>query len=296
MKHIKHKYNQNRIGGRLLCMIMALLLTASSQGIAQCPPGPPRYDLETQAVFLSPKTSAGIGETITVHVTLVNNGPCIIPKGEATAHVTLSSVFLDLAEPLNFVNGCKSGPWTYVGVVSSGEQHNLFFRNNEGPMPLAGGAFCGFTFEVKGKSATPTGKPSDITVVSGLHPTTTGYEGNINNQFAAAKLPVTGSSAPAALSDFNIDAKDCNAILKWKTSSETTIDSFVVEYSANDTLFNKVGILPAKKSKTGSTYEFANDQGNGRGYYRLKTLYADRRSIYSKTLNTTTTCKVKKGF
>ncbi len=301
LKHIKTQNQQKRNSSRMLCFAIAILFLQATGVIAQCPPGPPQYDLKTQAVLTNPATSVATGQKLTVTVKLVNNGPCSIPKGEATAHVTLNAAILDLESPLNFRNTCGPGPWTYMGVISSEGQYNLFFRNNDGPVPI-GATNCGLSFDLKARSATPSSKPSDITVVSGLHPTTTGYDGNINNQFAGTVLAVTGTripepvkniKAPTAVADFSIKADNCNAVLKWKTLPGSRVENFEVEYSATETNFIKVGVVLAA---TGPSFEFTHDQGNGRGYYRLKEIQPGGKFVYSKTINITTTCKVKKGF
>ncbi len=38
----------------------------------------------------------------------------------------------DVGTPINFSDGCKQ--WTYLGAVSNAKQHNLFFRNDGGPI------------------------------------------------------------------------------------------------------------------------------------------------------------------
>ena len=276
MKHLNNKLK--RTTGRLFLLTMGLFLLTASRGVAQfCPALGSQYDLESVSIFTTAFPSIGIGQATTVNVTLGNNGPCPIPIGEANAQVTLSSVYFDLVGPTaTFVSTC--GIWTLLGITTSGGlggQHNLFFRNNGAPVPV-GGAFCGFTFVIRGANVTPPGLPGDISLVSGLNAlTTTGFDANILNQFANSKLAVTAFIVPVILSDFSGVANSCNGVLSWKTVTEDNVDRFEIEYSASGANFTKVGTVDAKNTSDGAQYRFVNAQGTGRGNYRLKIIDND---------------------
>ena len=68
-----------------------------------------------------------------------------------------------------------------------------------------------------------------------------------------------------------------------------------MEYSPDGSSFVKVGTV-AGRSATGSNYEYAYSQGNGKGFYRLKIGSATGGITYSKVVNVITKCNQKKVF
>lgn len=144
--------------------------------------------VDLQAVSIDPSAlSINVGQTAQIFVAMRNNGPAAIPVGEATAQVTLSSVYLDLGTPLNFTNAC--GQWTYLGNVPGVGTNNLFFQNNAGAIPA--GFTCTFQFDVKGKAG--SGGPSGITLASSLSATATTSDNDGSNQAATTEVTVTGT-------------------------------------------------------------------------------------------------------
>lgn len=118
-----------------------------------------------------------------------------------------------------------------------------------------------------------------------------------DNSTTSVKVIATKSvPVVSVLSDFNISAKNCDAILSWKIEPKNKIDSFEVEYSKNDLQFTKVGALPSNNSSSDEAYQYVYDQGNGKGYYRLKLLEKGGKFSYSKTVSVETKCIIKKGF
>jgi hypothetical protein len=271
-------------------LFLSLLLLASTSELrAQC------IDVDLQAVSIDPgHTSIGKGQTTTITVVMKNHGSCPIPAGDATTQVTLSAVYLDLGTPVNFIDGCKQ--WTYLGAVSNAKQHNLFFRNDGGPIPPDGKA-CSFHFDVKGKIVSSA--PIAITLASSLSATAKTADINGNNQSVSTELHVTAVAVPPPpelITDIGVTAKECDAMLKWKVSSNNRIDSFEVEYGINGTQFTKVGAMPVKNTADGLTYEYTHYQGIGSGYYRLKIINRNGKFSFSKTVNIDTKCIIKKGF
>jgi len=255
---------------------------------AQC------IDVDLQAVSIDPgHTSIGKGQQTTITVVMKNHGSCSIPVGEATAQVTLSAVYLDIGTPVNFSDGCKQ--WTYLGAVSNAKQHNLFFRNDGGPIPPDGKA-CSFHFDVKGKAI--TNAPVSITLASSLSATAKTGDVNGNNQSVSTELHVSAVAAPPPpelITDFSITAKECDATLKWRASSNNTTDSFEIEYGINEAQLAKVGALPVN-SNGSLSYEYTHFQGIGKGYYRVKAINKGGKSSYSKITSIDTKCIIKKGF
>jgi len=248
-------------------------------------------NVDLQAVSIDPTLpTIGINQVGQIVVAMKNNGPSVIPVGEATAQVTLSSVFLKLAVPFNFTDAC--GQWTYLGNVPGVNTHNLFFQNNAGAIPV-GGPFCSFQFSVAGNNVTAA--PSGITLASSLSAGATTSDVDGSNQAATTEINVTATVLPVVLSDFNITASSCNGILNWKTASEQNVKSFDVEYSANGTQFSLVGTVSAKNAAEGSVYRYVNAQGTGKGFYRLKIVDNDGHAGYSKTISIDTKCSGTKS-
>lgn len=165
---------------RTLLPLALLCMATSSKVQAQL--------VDLQAVSIDPGAlSINVGQTTQIFVAMRNNGPNPIPVGEATAQVTLSSVFLDLGTPLNFTNAC--GQWTYLGNVPGVGTHNLFFQNNAGAIPNA--TTCTFQFDVTGKAG--SGGPSGITLASSLSATATTSDNDGSNQAATTEITVSGT-------------------------------------------------------------------------------------------------------
>jgi hypothetical protein len=272
-----------------LFLLLLLFLTTATGLQAQC------IDVDLQAVSIDPgHTSIAKGQKTTITVVMKNHGSCPIPAGEATAQVTLSAVYLDLGTTVNFSDMCKQ--WTYLGAVSNAKQHNLFFRNDGGSIAPDGKA-CSFHFDVKGKAI--TNAPVAITLASSLSATAKTADVNGNNQSVSTELHVSAVATPPPpelITDFNVTAKECDAILKWKVLSNNAIDSFEIEYGANETQFTKVGAVPVNTTTGGLTYEYTHYQGIGRGNYRLKIIDRDGKFSFSKTVSIDTKCIIKKGF
>jgi len=271
-------------------LFLSLLSLTTIMGLqAQC------IEVDLQAVSIDPgHTSIGKGQTTTITIAMKNHGTCPILTGEATAQVTLSAVYLDLGTPINFSNNCKQ--WTYLGAVSNAKQHNLFFRNDGGSIP-AGGTTCSFHFDVKGKAV--TNAPVAITLASSLSATAKTADVNGNNQSVSTELYVSATAVPPPpelVTDFNVTAKECDAILKWKVSSASPIDSFEIEYGTNESQMTKVGAVAAKTTADGLTFDYSHYQGIGRGYYRLKIINKNGKFSFSKIENIDTKCIIKKGF
>ena len=275
MKQLNNKLKN--AGSRLLLLTTALIFMTASKVGAQ--------NVDLQAVSIDPTVSTiGVGSTGFIVVSMKNNGPSVIPVGEATATVTLSSVYLNLAIPFGFADAC--GQWSYLGNVPGAGTFNLFFQNNAGPIPV-GGAPCSFQFRVAGKAVTPV--PSGITLASSLSPGATTSDVNGTNQGATTEINVS-MVLPVVLSDFNVTASSCNGVINWKTVSEEKVSSFEVQYSSNGVQFTKVGAVQPKNSASGSAYKYVNDQGTSKGYYRLKIIDVDGQFVYSRIISIDTKC------
>ncbi len=200
---MQNQTNANRIISRLFLLATILLLVNASRAIAQCPPGTPQFDIQSVSILATP-SPVSVGQVATIRARIRNNGPCDIPTGGASAQVTISSTYFDCntgLTPVNFQNICPTGPWSLLGVITGGGQHNLFFRNNAGSIP-AGGQ-CEFTFQIRGLNITPCGFPGDITLVSDVNQSP-GFDPQPLNQFVGTTLavnPATSITCPSNITD-----------------------------------------------------------------------------------------------
>ena len=275
-----------KIGKSLLVMTMGLFFMNAAMAQEPCN----KVDLQGVSIDPIPGTIKK-GQTASIVVAMKNNGPCVIPKGDATAQVTLIGEFLEPGAPVNFIDIC--GQWSYLGVISKDGNHDLFFQNNAGAIPL-GSQYCYFQFDVIGKADTKSA--TGITLVSTLGATSMMVDMNGRNQAASTELKVTSSALPFVLSDFGVSANNCAANLNWKTSAEKNVTTFEIEHSTDGYQFTTAGKVPAKKNAKGSTYTFTYEQGNGIAYYRLKMIENGGDFSHSKIISIDTKCAAKKGF
>ncbi len=262
---------------------MALLISSAGAVMAQNPC--PNVDLE--AVSIDPATlSVNVGATTQIFVVMKNNGPCPIPTGEATCLVTLSSTAFDLGSPFNFNDIC--GIWTYLGDVPNATSHNLFFRNNAGPINL--GTPCYFQFDVKGKTTFP-GSP--ITLVSSLSATASTGDVQPANQSALTFLTVNpaGGPLPLKILSFTGLSKNCENVLSWKTTEEKNVKSIEVERSSDARTYLPVYSATVRNSSMPTDYSFTDNAAGKTNYYRLKITDTDGKFVYSEVVTLSIACK-----
>lgn len=249
--------------------------------------------VDLQAVSISPvDVTLQPGKETQLEVVMRNNGPCEIPKGEATAQITLNTEHVEVPSDIRFSDEC--GHWTFLTSTSSGNQKNLFFRNNGSALPV-GGKFCAFRFSVKAK--TKSAGISTITLASSLSASAKSSDMNGNNQSAYTEINIAGPAIPkppvAEILKLEGKPDDCYAVLKWKTP--LAVDSFEIETAFDKVNFEKTGSVPGSTSGD-HDYKFESYQANSRKYYRLKIIQKNGSFTYSTIAEVQTTCKVKKGF
>jgi hypothetical protein len=279
---MKNNFNAIEKGLKVFALCLVFAFTSTVQVMAQCP-----GNVDLEATSMDPASPViQVGQTTQIIVAMSNNGPCVIPTGEATLQITMSSVAFDIGVPFNLVDFC-SPQWTYLGVITNATQHNLFFQNNGGPIPVGSG-LCYFQFDIKGKAITTN---SPITLASSLSATATSSDVNPVNQSVSTTLTVTTPLA-IKLSNFDGSIKDCNTVLNWKTASEENFDRFEIEYSTDGRVFNKVGTVLSKNTNATSTsYQFVHNQLNTKAYYRLKLVDKDGKINYTRVLPITNQCR-----
>ena len=148
----------------------------------------------------------------------------------------------------------------------------------------------------------PKNISGNISYITGSNP----LLGGAQNATQGDLDPSPGSNSPitsltvvsvlaVSLSDVTSKAFDCSAKIAWSTVREDVGSTFDVEYSPDGGSFVKVGTV-AGRSATGSNYEYAYSQGNGKGFYRLKIGSVTGGITYSKVVNVITKCNQKKVF
>ena len=100
------------------------------------------------------------------------------------------------------------------------------------------------------------------------------------------------SPLPVKLLSFTAIAKDCDAVLSWKTANEDNFSHFEIEYSTDAADFIKVGTVESRHSSAGSNYTFTYAQPSGKGFYRLKMVDGNGSYTNSSTVGVTTSCGV----
>ena len=91
------------------------------------------------------------------------------------------------------------------------------------------------------------------------------YEWMLQFQKNLTVLPVTGL-------EFNATKQNSNAVLNWKTTSETNSVGFQVERSSDAVNYDSIGFVQGRGvNGNGATYRFLDNAAlNGTSYYRLK--------------------------
>lgn len=264
------------------------ILTMGLKGFSQADPG----IISIQSV----PATLGLNSTGFVEITEANFGSNDIVANSVRILLTISS-----NATITGVDASSDPKWS-VFSLGSGAANSIQLRNNA---TIASGDGGVIKLAIK---AVATGGPSTFTgniayyFTAGGNPlltpagTQSSSQGNDNtNDNGQSTLTVT-VVVPLRLTDVTAEPSDCSAKLKWSTSMEEAGADFDVEYSADGRNYVKVATVAGHNIATGSSYEYAYNQGNGKGYYRLRMGNADGGYTYSKVVNTNIKCNVKKVF
>lgn len=235
-------------------------------------------------------SSIAIGATSVMNVTLGNNGNDDIRLSSLRFRVTISS-----NATITGLDASSTTTWGQT-TLTVGNGNTITLVNSQAIIP----AFSSETIRIN-VMGTVLGGPSTFTgFVSYL---TGGVPPFVNQGDASGGVNNTGTSqltvaavVAVKFNDITAEPSDCSAKLKWSTSMEEEGTSFDVEYSADGRNFVKVTTVAGRKNAGGSSYEYAYNQGNGKGYYRLKMGNADGGYAYSKVVNANIKCNAKKVF
>ena len=269
-----------------------LFISVSVAGLAQATPCDPAQN----GLAITPGTIA-VGQTADAVFTVYNGGTnpgCSIPANSVTIVLSLPSDingFPKFYQFQSFISPAGVGSnatGTYFDWVYLPAPDNVIRGINRIPIPNGVGE-ANVTIRLLGISTTsPSGALSNlnIQVSSGSN--------NTANDVSNAPLIVTTLVA-TSLTDVKVISTDCSAILNWFTSHEDAGTSFDVEYSPDGRYYVRIGTV-AGRSASGSSYEYAYNQGNGNGFYRLKINKSNGSSTYSKVVTANVKCNAKKVF
>ena len=88
---------------------------------------------------------------------------------------------------------------------------------------------------------------------------------------------------PVKLSSFNARVNDCMVQLDWQAETEVALKHYIVEFSANGSIYHPVATLPGLNNS--HKYSFAHrDVSEGSMFYRLKMVDLNGTIIYSSTI------------
>ena len=92
-------------------------------------------------------------------------------------------------------------------------------------------------------------------------------------------------SVPVELTSFSANVNNGTVVLSWATATETNNSGFVVEKSADNTSFSKIGFVNGNgTSAEKHNYSFIDKNVSGTTYYRLKQIDFDGSFAYSTTV------------
>lgn len=156
--------------------------------------------------------------------------------------------------------------------------------------------YLGITYQDTGASET------DSDVNSSLQSptvTVTTSANNVSNSTATEGADGTASAAhytnidagftsvvlPVQLASFEVEARDCKALLEWVTESEINNDRFEIDRAKDGTAFETIGTVRGNgnsRTRVRYSYSDADIQGHSTYIYRLRQVDTDGRYAYSE--------------
>jgi len=110
-----------------------------------------------------------------------------------------------------------------------------------------------------------------------------------SNDNSASSLIVSAGPLPVVLQNFTAKAQDCNALVTWKTGSESLMDHYTIEAGTDGQHFTAMDQVPAK-NVAGSEYGVIVPQHNAMTMYRLMMVAHDGKKSYSQVQVVRTNC------
>ncbi|HEY3251698.1 MAG TPA: T9SS type A sorting domain-containing protein, partial [Ignavibacteria bacterium] len=85
------------------------------------------------------------------------------------------------------------------------------------------------------------------------------------------------------LTDLNVDSRNGNVGISWKTALEENLMQFEIEYSSDGKYYHNLGFIPARNNLNGSFYEFEHHVSySDSAFYRIKIVDNNRRWLYTE--------------
>ena len=104
-------------------------------------------------------------------------------------------------------------------------------------------------------------------------------------------------TVPVELTSFSANVNNGTVVLSWATATETNNSGFVVEKSADNTSFSKIGFVNGNgTSAEKHDYSFIDKNVSGTNYYRLKQIDFDGSFAYSTTVKVSVETPVSYGL
>jgi hypothetical protein len=270
-------------------VISLIILTIACTGAAMAQFADPYMDIN-----MNPST-LGLGASGKVDISVGNAGNTDIVTNSLQITLTMTT-----NATITGLDATSTAGWT-VFSVTAGNGNTIKIRNT-------GATLASFTDATLHLSVTATnlGGPSNIvanvayyTIIGGnpaLGGAPSSSQGNVVGNDGGQSALTVSAVVAVRLNDITAEPSDCSAKLKWSTAQEEAGTGYEIEYSADGRNFVKVANVAGRQIPSGAAYEYSYNQGNGKGYYRLKIIGVDGQSSYSKVVNTNIKCNAKKIF
>ncbi len=126
-----------------------------------------------------------------------------------------------------------------------------------------------------------------VTLPAGIAPFVTATATIANNTSELGPMLNTALLLDDEILTFTGKKRNTSTELMWEVSSNPDISFFEIEYSANGTQFSPAGIVQYNTNSEQDIQNYSKLMANalpGNNYYRLRTVYNDGTSVYSKTV------------
>jgi hypothetical protein len=261
--------------------MMIFMDASSTSGIAQGDSLPPGDDglspfVATDEMLMDMETDFGVritgGDSPQAFVSFINYttfDPANDDAADDAFEVTLSSLDGSL-----FSGGATGGSYAYLDADSLGavDGSGFEFAIPHSALGTSQGddfQFFAFYGDVEGDNIAATLIPDDGT---------TDTYGNSEDWTAVSGTQATGAQVlPVEMASFDVTADAQNAVLTWKTASETNNAGFEVQHATNEGRFQTVGFVEgAGTTQEPQSYRFrVDDLSPGTHQFRLKQMDLD---------------------
>lgn len=239
--------------------------------------GNARYTLAAQAAR-NTLTGAGSSWTITDNgliVTSASTAPTLCPNTALTSITHTTNGVTGIGTPTGLPAGVTAS-WASNTITISGTPTASGTFNYSIPLTLSG-TLSGSCPVVNATGTITVGDWCSI------------YNGGPGDGYAVATstLPFP---LPLNLLRFEVQQRNCNAIMEWNTANEVNTSHFEIEASETGSNFRSIGRVQAQGTGSGRSYRFEAAQAGGRMHYRLKMVDFDGSYTYSPVRTLSSNC------